>query len=452
MNMNEWNKLDETARERMLARPAMAASAERSCTVAEIIADVRARGDVALRELTMALDGVELDDFAVSEEEFSQAESMMSDADKAAIRVAYQSLVKFHEATARQPLEVETVPGVVCQRVVRAIPRVGLYVPGGSAPLPSTALMLGVPAQLAGNAETVLCTPPGKDGRVPAAILYAAGICGITRVFKLGGAQAVAALAFGSGSIPKVDKIFGPGNSWVTEAKQQVAQDPAGAVADMPAGPSEVLVIADAAADPVAVAADLLSQAEHGPDSQVVLVVLAPKLNGELNRELANSVARELELQLATLPRAGIARRALEKSRSILVASREEALEVSNRYAPEHLIINTVDAEEWLPEISNAGSVFLGAYTPESLGDYCSGTNHVLPTYGYARVMGGLSVADFQKTFTVQRATPQGLADLGPVAMRLARVEGLEGHARAVSLRLEERTVLRDAGTTGGKA
>ena len=302
--------------------------------------------------------------------------------------------------------------------------------PGGSAPLFSTALMLGVPSQIAGNPVRVLCTPPGRDGQVSPWILFAAQLCGITEVFKVGGAQAVAALAYGTLSVPKCDKLFGPGNSFVTEAKLQVSRDAAGAAIDLPAGPSEVMVIADNLADPAFVAADLLSQAEHGPDSQVVLVAFSGKF--------AARVQVELQTQLALLPRGAIATEALKKSRIIIAASSAEAVAIANRYAPEHLILQVAEPRALLPGITTAGSVFLGDLTPESLGDYASGTNHVLPTYGWARSCSGLGLTDFLRTMTVQTASPRGLQTLGPVVERLALAENLTAHQRAVRVRLDK--------------
>jgi histidinol dehydrogenase len=305
---------------------------------------------------------------------------------------------------------------------------VGLYVPAGTAPLPSTAIMLAVPARLAGCPLRVLCTPPRPDGTADPAVLVAARLCGVSRVFKLGGAQAVAAMAYGTASVPKVDKIFGPGNAWVTAAKQIVAADAGGAALDMPAGPSEVLVIADESARAEFVAADLLAQAEHSEDAQVVLV--------STSRALAEACVEEVTQQLAALPRRAIAARALEGSRALLVPDLATALELSNRYAPEHLILQVRAPREWLGRVRNAGSVFLGPWTPETMGDYCSGTNHVLPTYGHARAYSGLGLADFVKRITVQEVSPAGLADLGRTARTLAHLESLDAHANAVSVRL----------------
>lgn len=428
MKILVWKALDASARREALRRPAQANREAICAAVDEILKDVRAGGDAAVKALTARFDGARLDELKVGDEEFAAAQAALSDEDRAALQRAYANIRRFHQAQRRPALTVETEVGVVCEKLVRPIGRVGLYVPGGSAPLPSTVLMLAVPAQLAANPRVVLCTPPGADGRINPWILQAASLCGITEVYKVGGAQAVAAMAFGTESIPKVDKIFGPGNAFVTEAKLQVSQSPDGAALDMPAGPSEVLVIADDTADPDFVAADLLSQAEHGPDSQVILV--------SLSGELAEAVQRSLDEQLARLGRAEIAAQALAKSRIFLAETRAEALVIANAYAPEHLILQVQRARDWLPEVQTAGSVFLGALTPESFGDYASGTNHVLPTYGYARAYSGLSLSDFERSMSVQEVSREGLANLGPVVERLARAEGLEAHAQAVSLRL----------------
>ena len=426
----EWKSLDAAARARALSRPPQTRDAALIADVSRILDQVRNDGDAALRALTRRYDGCALEDFAVSAQEFAVAEAAL-DADlKHAIGQAHGRIAQFHRATAPQAQRVQTAPGVVCERILRPIARIGLYVPAGTAPLPSTALMLGAPAQIAQCSQIALCTPPDRDGRVDAAVLYAAMLCGISKVHKLGGAQAIAALAFGTAAIPKCDKIFGPGNSWVTEAKRQVAAAADGAAIDLPAGPSEVLVIADAQANPRFVAADLLAQAEHGPDSQVLLIAD--------DRGLLEAVAIALREQLARLPRAEIAARALAHSRLILALSLDEALAISNDYAPEHLIINTADAGRWLEKVENAGSVFLGPWSPESVGDYCSGTNHVLPTYGHARAWSGVSVASFLKQITVQELTPQGLAGIGPCAATLARAERLHGHERAIIVRLAE--------------
>lgn len=425
----DWNALDDTARAALLARPAQTVAQRTREAVAALLADVQARGDVALREVTARFDGVELATFEVSEEEFAVAHTAVPVALRQAMQEAADRIETFHRAGMAQPYVVETAPGVICERVIRPIPRVGLYVPAGSAPLPSTALMLGIPSRLAGCREVVLCTPPRKDGTADPAVLVAAQLTGVRRVFKLGGAQAIAAMAFGTESVAACDKLFGPGNSYVTEAKQQVAQSGSAAI-DMPAGPSEVLVIADAGADAAFVAADLLSQAEHGPDSQVLLL--------SDDGGLIERVQAELATQLAALDRADIARQALSASRLVKVAALDEAFDISNRYAPEHLILALRDARAWLGRVEAAGSVFLGDYTPEALGDYCSGTNHVLPTSGAARAYSGVSVASFQNFVSVQSASRAGIAAIGDCAVTLARAEGLDAHANAVALRLRK--------------
>jgi histidinol dehydrogenase len=425
----EWNALDDAARDALLARPVQTVAQRTRDAVAGLLADVQARGDVALREATARLDGVELETFEVSEQEFAAAHAAVSAELRQAMQDAAERIEAFHRAGMAQPYTVETAPGVVCERMIRPIPRVGLYVPAGSAPLPSTALMLGVPSRLAGCREVVLCTPPRRDGTADPAVLVAAQLTGVRRVFKLGGAQAIAAMAFGTDSVPGCDKLFGPGNSYVTEAKQQVAQAGAAAI-DMPAGPSEVLVIADAGADAAFVAADLLSQAEHGPDSQVLLL--------SDDEGLIEGVQDALATQLAALDRADIARQALSASRLVKVATLDDAFAISNRYAPEHLIVALREPRAWLDKVEAAGSVFLGDYTPEALGDYCSGTNHVLPTSGAARAYSGVSVASFQNFVSVQSASRAGIAAIGGCALTLARAEGLDAHANAVALRLRK--------------
>jgi len=422
-----WSALDADARARVLQRPSQAVAGQTRASVEALVEDVRSRGDTALREITLRFDGVAPESFEVTSEEFSAAEAAVPAELEAAMREAAGRIECFHRAGMTRPYAVETAPGVVCERVVRAIPRVGLYVPAGSAPLPSTALMLGVPARLAGCREVVLCTPPRQDGSADPAVLVAARLTGVHRVFKLGGAQAIAAMAFGTQSVPRCAKLFGPGNSFVTEAKQQVAQAGVAAI-DMPAGPSEVLVIADAGADAAFVAADLLSQAEHGPDSQVLLVSDSAALLARVESELAR--------QLDALPRAAIARQALAQSRLLQVDTLEQAFGISNAYAPEHLILALREPRSWLDRVEAAGSVFLGDFTPEALGDYCSGTNHVLPTGGAARAWSGVSVASFQNFVSVQGASAAGIGAIGACAVTLAEAEGLEAHANAVRLRL----------------
>ena len=428
MKRLDWNALDETARREALARPAQSRANALRHGVEQIIAAVRDRGDAALRELSAKYDRCTLGAIAVDEAGFVAAEAALDPALKAAIREAAARIELFHRASAPQPVAVDTAPGVRVERMLRPISRVGLYVPAGSAPLPSTALMLGVPAQIAGCREVVLCSPARADGRCDEAVLYAARLTGVHRVFRLGGAQAIAAMAYGTDSVPRCDKLFGPGNAWVTEAKLQVSSDPDGAAIDMPAGPSEVLVIADAEANPVFVAADLLAQAEHGPDSQVILL-------GN-SATVLDRVAAEVERQCASLPRGDIVRQALVHGRLIAVESLAQAVEVSNRYAPEHLILQVAAPRELLDGIDSAGSIFLGQWTPESVGDYCSGSNHVLPTYGYARSYSGVSVASYQKQISVQEVSAAGLRNIGPCTATLAAAEQLEAHRRAVTLRL----------------
>jgi histidinol dehydrogenase len=429
MKRIDWNTLNDAERNDALARPAQSRAEELRHGVERIIAEVRAMGDASLRELSARYDRCMLDAIEVSDAEFTAAEAKLAPALKAAIREAAARIEAFHTAAAPQPVGVNTAVGVRVERILRPINRVGLYVPAGSAPLPSTALMLGVPARIAGCREVVLCSPARADGTCDEAVLFAARVVGVHRVFKLGGAQAIAAMAYGTESVPRCDKLFGPGNAWVTEAKLQVSSDPNGAAIDMPAGPSEVLVIADAQANPAFVAADLLSQAEHGPDSQVVLV--SP------SAALLDTVAAEVDRQCAQLPRGAIAEQALAQSRLIEVQSLAQAVEVSNRYAPEHLILQVNNARELVASIESAGSIFVGAWTPESVGDYCSGSNHVLPTYGYARSYSGVSVASYLKQITVQELDPNGLRAIGPCTAILAEAEQLEAHRRAVTLRLE---------------
>jgi histidinol dehydrogenase len=423
-----WKELSAERQSQVLRRPALGNDAAVKSAVAAIIARVRRDGDAALRELTAQYDRVELTSLEVEAAEFDAAARELTQRQRDAIRAAAVNIEKFHAAQLPRPLTMETAAGVRCERVARPIGRVGLYVPAGSAPLPSTALMLGIPARLAGCPTRVMCSPAQASGRVDAAVLFAARISGIERVFKLGGAQAVAALAYGTATVPKVDKIFGPGNPWVTEAKDQADRDPDGAARDYPAGPSEVLVIADRHANPKFVAADLLSQAEHGVDSQVLLVTTSA--------ELASAVAAEVTAQKVRLNRRAIVEGALENSSLIVVDELATAFELANRYAPEHLLLQIERPREWLERVQAAGSVFLGPWTPESVGDYCSGTNHVLPTYGFARSHSSLGVADFLRSMTVQELTVDGIRNIGPIAETLATLEGLDAHARAVSERL----------------
>lgn len=426
-----WEALDDEGRAEVLARPRAREREDLDEQVRRIIDDVRLRGDEALSAMTERFDEVRLDTFEANLAEFDEAERSVPAEIRAAMAEARERLNLWHRAGMPAEFQIDTAPGVSCGRILRAIRRVGLYVPAGSAPLPSTALMLGVPARLAGCDEVILCTAPRRDGLADPTVLLAARLCGISRVFKVGGAQAIAAMALGTASIPRCDKLFGPGNSFVTRAKQQVSTLNGGPAIDMPAGPSEVLVIADGGATPEFVAADLLAQAEHGPDSQVLLLTDA--------RDLLTEVRAEIDHQLERLPRADITRRSLEHARLILVDTIDTALRISNDYAPEHLILALRSPADHLSKVLAAGSVFLGDHTPESLGDYCSGTNHVLPTNGAARAFSGVSVASFQNSISVQSATREGLQAIGPCAVTLARAEGLEAHAQAVVRRLESR-------------
>lgn len=428
MRRVSWNGLDAAARARVFARPVQHTAREVGSSVASVIAAVQRDGDAALRALTRRFDGVDVATFAIPAAAFDAADAAVDASLRAVVARAANRIEQFHRAVMAGPVAVETAPGVRCERILRPIPRVGLYVPAGSTPLPSTVLMLGIPARLAGCRDVVLCAPPRRDGGVAPEILHAARACGIERVYALGGAQAIAAMAFGTESIPACDKLFGPGNAWVTEAKRQVAAGPRPVAIDMPAGPSEVLVVADAGANPEFVAADLLSQAEHGPDSQVLVV--------SDSSVLLDAVQAALAVQLASLPRNEVAARALAGSWAIQVRGLEQALEVSNAYAPEHLILAVRDPRAWLERVACAGSVFLGDWAPEALGDYCSGTNHVLPTGGAARAIGGLGVADFQLSISVQEVARRGVAAIGPDAVTFARAERLEAHARAVAVRL----------------
>lgn len=423
-----WSSLDDDARDRALQRPAQAVGEQVRASVARIIERVRREGDAALRALTEEFDRVSLNGLRVSAAEKDAALASLDEDEMAALRAAHGNLVRFHEAQLGAPLRVETQAGVVCERVRRPIDAVGLYVPAGSAPLPSTVLMLGVPSSLAGCPVRVLCAPPRHDGTMHPSIIAAATLCGIESLFKIGGAQAIAAMAYGTESVPATRKLFGPGNAWVTAAKHLVSIDDDGAAIDMPAGPSEVMVIADGGADAVFVAADLLSQAEHGPDSQAILVTDS--------EALADAVAEAVHAQLEVLTRSDITRRAIAHVRLVIVQTMVEAVAVSNRYAPEHLIIQTEDARGLLEHINAAGSVFLGPWSPEAVGDYCSGTNHVLPTYGHARAWSGLSVDAFTTQITVQELSADGLRALAPTVLALAQMEGLDAHGWAVRHRL----------------
>jgi len=424
-----WSGLTAAEQTEILRRPAVAADREIRAQARTIIAEVRRSGDDALRDLARRYDGANLGNLRVEAAELAAAKASLDPAAIAAIDLAIANVTRFHEAQLGAPIAIDTMPGVRCERISHAIEAVGLYVPAGTAPLPSAAIMLAVPAAIAGCPTRILCTPPRPDGTADPAVLTAASRAGVSEIFKAGGAQAIAAMAYGTGTIPKVQKIFGPGNAWVTAAKSLVSADPDGAAIDMPAGPSEVLVIADEFATPAFVAADLLSQAEHGVDSQVMLVTTGTAM--------ADRVQAEVEVQLAGLTRCGIASQAMSNSRAIVVEDLAQAVAVSNRYAPEHLILQVESPREILASIRNAGSVFLGPWAPESAGDYCSGTNHVLPTYGYASSYSGLGVDQFQRYMTVQELTREGLVALGPAITTLAALEGLDGHAAAVTKRLE---------------
>ena len=424
-----WARLDADQQARLLARPEQSRDPRLRDAVTRILEQVAADGDLALRALTRRFDGCELDALEVSAEEFASAEAEVVRRTKQAIDEACGRIEDFHRAGAPQAYQLETAPGVRCERMLRPIDPVGLYVPAGSAPLPSTAMMLAVPARLAGCREIILCSPPNAEGRVDPVVLVAAKRAGAHRVFKLGGVQAIAAMALGTASVPACSKLFGPGNAYVTEAKLQVSLRAAGPAIDMPAGPSEVLVVADDSADPSFVAADLLSQAEHGADSQAILLTDCAAL--------AEQVSAAIERQVSELGRQEILAAALKYARIIVLESLEEALSLANRYAPEHLILNIKDARSWLDRVQSAGSVFLGPYSAEALGDYCSGTNHVLPTYGAARAYSGVSVASFLKQITVQEVSAEGLRRIGPCAEHLARCEGLLAHEAAVSRRLQ---------------
>lgn len=398
--------------------------------VRQILQRVKSQGDKALLAFSQEFDKVSLQSLRVSPNEIEEAVAAVSLTLKQAISTASHNIEKFHAAQARPTLEVETMPGVRCWRKSVAIERVGIYIPGGSAPLFSTVLMLALPAKLAGCREIILCSPPQPDGRIHPAIVYAAHLAGVTHMYKVGGAQAIGALAYGTESVPRVYKIFGPGNQYVTKAKQLVSEE--GVSIDMPAGPSEVLVMADDSADVRFVAADLLSQAEHGPDSQVILLCTR-------EAQIA-AVLSEIEEQLALLPRAGIARKALTQSVAVAFDSRDDMIAFANAYAPEHLIIQMQDDETMAEKVINAGSVFLGPYTPESAGDYASGTNHTLPTNGFATAFSGVSLESFMKQITFQKITPAGIKNLGPVIEEMAAAEQLMGHKNAISVRLQSLT------------
>ena len=416
---NQWQQL--------MTRAVLNTS-ELQTVVGDIVAEVRRRGDEALRDFARRFDGVELADLRVSEAEIAEAAQLVSEELKQAIATAAANIERFHAAQAMQPVVVETVPGVRCEQRAVAISNVGLYIPGGNSPLFSTVLMLVVPARIAGCRHIVLCTPPGKNGKVHPAILYAAQYAGATEIYKVGGAQAVAAMAYGTESIPQVSKIFGPGNRFVMEAKMQVSRG--GVAIDMPAGPSEVMIIADGSADAEFVASDFLSQAEHGPDSQSILLTS--------DERLAECLPEVIEQCLAKLPRQEMMRRSLSHSHVILLADDDEIMAFANEYAPEHLIINTANADALAERVINAGSVFIGPYSPESAGDYASGTNHTLPTSGYAKAYSGVNLDSFTKKITFQRLTRDGLRSIGRAIEVMAENEDLMAHRMAVTVRMNK--------------
>ena len=424
MKLSYWQQCSDAQRAALLTRPAITASDSISQAVADILSQVKQNGDQALIALSNKFDKVQIQQIKLTQDAIKAATARVKPELKQAMQLAVSNIEKFHQAQVKSAITVETMPGVKCQLVTRPIDSVGLYIPGGSAPLLSTVLMLATPAKIAGCRKVILCSPPP----IADEILYAAELCGVTEIYQLGGAQAIAAMAFGSESVPKVDKIFGPGNAFVTEAKRQVSQRLDGAAIDMPAGPSEVLVIADSSANPAFIAADLLSQAEHGPDSQVIL--LTP------DEDIAKAVSIEVDKQLTQLSRQGIAEKALQESRLIVTKDLDQCITISNRYGPEHLIIQTQNADDLVEQITSAGSIFLGDWSPESAGDYASGTNHVLPTYGYTATYSSLGLADFQKRMTVQKLSPEGLQAIGNAVKLMAQAEQLTAHKQAVTLRL----------------
>jgi len=431
LDIIDWAALDAGQRQSLLRRPAVD-SPGLAEIVAGIIRDVRDGGDEILRSLTLKFDGVDLGDFEISRATLEAARKSVDAGLAEAISDASRRIREFHAVDLPVERSLDTAPGLTCTVTYRPLNTVGIYVPGGTAPLVSTVMMLAIPARLAGCRQIIMCTPPGRNGLVAPEVLAAADICGVDRVFCIGGAQAIAALAYGTATVPRCNKIFGPGNAWVTAAKQQVSLDPDGAAIDLPAGPSELMVIADAKAGEAGgvdfIAWDLLSQAEHGPDSQVLLVTDS--------RELAAAVIARVGDLAPASSRSAILSESLGAARVILVSDLVEALAIANDYAPEHLILNTANGRELAAGVEHAGSVFIGRWTPESLGDYCSGTNHVLPTYGYARAYGALGVGDFMRRMTLQEASAAALQAVGPTAEVLANVEGLEAHRMAVSSRL----------------
>ena len=423
--------MDEAQQREVLSRPVGLSDPTLIASVRDIMKAVKSDGDRAVLDFTSKFDGVTLESLRIPEEDLQAAWKALPEDQKNAINVARKNIKKFHQAQLPQDIEVETTKGVICRREARAIETAGLYVPGGTAPLVSTLLMLAIPAKVAGVRHRIVVTPPGKDGKVNSAILAAAYRCKVTDVFVCGGAQAIAALAYGTESIPRCDKIFGPGNAYVAAAKSLAAQEPGGPAIDMPAGPSEAMVVANDDANPVFVASDLLSQAEHDTLAQVICVATT--------KDAASKIKAELDKQIATLPRKDIAEKAMAQSRMIIADTRTDVVDIVNRYAPEHLILQIKKPKTLVPNIRNAGSIFLGPWTPESVGDYASGTNHTLPTYGAARAYSGVTLESFIKYISVQKLSRKGLERLGPTVEKLAEMEGLEAHRRAISLRLESK-------------
>ena len=427
MKIIDWNTVNDDEKKALLKRPS-AQNEALSAQVKKIISTVKKDGDSALLAFSQQYDNAALTSLRVSDDEFNEAEQCVKYSALESIQIAIQRIENYQRQCRPKEIMVDTQDGIVCRRIPTPIVRVGLYVPGGTAPLLSTLMMLAIPANIAGCKTRVMCTPPNSQGKINPMLLVTAKSCGIDAIYKVGGAQAIAALAYGTESIPPVDKIVGPGNAWVTKAKQIVAAENAVSI-DMPAGPSEVLVIADENANPEFVASDLLSQAEHGEDSQVILL--------STSDQLAQSVARSIASQLVALPRKSIAEKALNNSRLIVVQNLAQAFKLSNDYAPEHLILQVNEASSYVEKIENAGAVFIGKWTPESMGDYINGANHVLPTEGFATRLSGLSVADFMKYISIQEVSQQGLKALGPAAMQLADIEGLTAHKKAIESRLD---------------
>lgn len=431
--MQIFDKPDKKKWEAILARPKVSDESIQE-SVKEILKDVKKNGDKALKKYTKALDGAEVTEIQLNREELADAENKIDKQLKKAINEASENIKKFHNAQMPKDVEIETTPGILCRQRSVAIENIGIYIPGGTAPLFSSVLMMAIPAQLAGCKKIIIATPPNADGTIDPTILYAAKVNGIEQIYRIGGAQAIAAMAYGTESVPRVDKIFGPGNSYVTLAKQLVSME--GTAIDLPAGPSEVLIIADESTSPSFAATDLLAQAEHGPDSQVLLLTK--------QTSYAGIIQKETEKLLETLPRKDVTKQALKNSRIIVLNSDEEMMEMSNWYAPEHLILATENADELADKVTNAGSVFIGPYTPESLGDYASGTNHVLPTGGFAKAFEGVNINSFFKKITYQKATYGGLKQIAATTIAMAEAEGLEAHKQAVNVRLKSSTQQKD--------